>query len=367
MGLFDLFKKKPPATPPPDASVAPDPVAVQETFEQQPEVPARLQPPAAPPVEATQPAQPAVTARAEQSKLRQALNRTRAFLTTAFTTDVDALVDEDFYDELLDGFIRADVGTDLAQSLVERVRGGLADRGMVRKRDVPGVMRDVIGKLLTEVRPLQPLTPGRLSVLLIVGVNGSGKTTLTAKLAKRLKGEGLNVLLAAADTFRAAATDQLRIWAQRAGVEIVSGQEGSDPAAVAFDAAQAATNRGADVLIVDTAGRLQTKSNLMAELGKIARTVEKACPGANVAHILVLDATVGQNAISQAELFNEVCPLSGLALNKIDGTAKGGAILAVVDKLHIPVLYLGVGETMDDLLDFNAAEFAAGLVPEQQA
>jgi fused signal recognition particle receptor len=365
MGLFDLFKKKS-AAPAQSAEAPPAPVPV-ETLEPEvvgePAIQESVQPIQS---QAPQSAQISDIPRQEHSKLRQALNRTRAFITTAFTTDVDALVDEDFYDELLDGFVRADVGNDLANSLVERVRGGLADRGLVRKRDVPSVMRDVIAKLLSDVKPLQPLAPGRLSVLLIVGVNGSGKTTLTAKLAKRLKGDGFNVLLAAADTFRAAATDQLRIWAQRAGVEIVSGQEGSDPAAVVFDAAQAASNRGVDVLIVDTAGRLQTKSNLMAELGKIARTVEKACPGANVAHILVLDATVGQNAISQAELFNEVCPLSGLALNKIDGTAKGGAILAVVDKLHIPVLYLGVGETMEDLLDFNAAEFAGGLVPDQQ-
>lgn len=360
MGLFDLFKKKPApeAAPPESAAVAIDPVAAPQS---------------AAPVEraatvetVVSPSDQSVSAQQGGSRLRQALNRTRAFLTTAFTTDIDALVDDDFYDELLEGFIRADVGADLAGELVDRVRAGLADRGLVRKRDVPLVLRDVLVKLLANVKPVAPLAPGRLSVLLIVGVNGSGKTTLCAKLAHRLKGEGFSVLLAAADTFRAAATDQLRIWAQRAGVEIVSGQEGSDPAAVVFDAAQAASSRGIDVLIVDTAGRLQTKSNLMAELGKIARTVEKACPGASVAHVLVLDATVGQNAVSQAELFNEVCPLSGLALNKIDGTAKGGAILAVVDKLKIPVLYLGVGESMTDLLDFDAAEFASGLVPEQQ-
>lgn len=351
MGLFDLFKKKPAAATA-STSQVPTSEMAPEWVEPQTPIP-------------TEPLQPVSAPKLEHSKLRQALNRTRAFITTAFATDVDALVDEDFYDELLDGFIRADVGTDLANTLVERVRGGLADRGLVGKRDVPSVMRDVLSRLLVDVKPVEPLMPGKLSVLLIVGVNGSGKTTLTAKLANRLKREGFSVLLAAADTFRAAATDQLRIWAQRAGVEIVSGQEGSDPAAVVFDAAQAANNRGTDVLIVDTAGRLQTKGNLMAELEKIARTVEKACPGANVAHILVLDATVGQNAMSQAELFNEVCPLSGLALNKIDGTAKGGAILAVVDRLHIPVLYLGVGETMDDLLDFDAAEFASGLAPEQ--
>jgi len=199
---------------------------------------------------------------------------------------------------------------------------------------------------------------------MLVGVNGSGKTTLAAKLAHRLRLEGRRVLLAAADTFRAAATDQLRIWAQRAGVEIVSGQEGADPASVVFDAAQAATARNVEVLIVDTAGRLQTKKNLMDELGKVARTVDKACPGANVAHVLVLDATVGQNALSQAALFNEACALSGVAITKLDGTAKGGALLAVVSRLKVPVLYTGVGEKLEDLLDFDPAEFAAGLLPE---
>ena len=359
MGLFDLFKKKPQPAPAEVALAEPEvqasPVQIEAT-------PVEQQAPA--PSNTTAQVVPETKPQPSGSRLRQALNRTRAFITTAFTTDIDALVDDDFYDELHEGFLRADVGAELADSLVERVRQGLADRGLVRKRDVPGVMRDVIARLFSDVKPVEPLRPGVLNVLLIVGVNGSGKTTLTAKLANRLKRDGFNVLLAAADTFRAAATDQLRIWAGRAGVEIVSGQEGSDPAAVVFDAAQAAQSRGVEVLIVDTAGRLQTKSNLMAELSKVSRTVEKAVPGANVVNLLVLDATVGQNAISQAELFNEACNLSGLALNKIDGTAKGGAILAVVDKLRIPVLYLGVGETMDDLLDFDAAEFASGLVAQ---
>jgi fused signal recognition particle receptor len=181
------------------------------------------------------------------------------------------------------------------------------------------------------------------------------------------------VLLAAADTFRAAATDQLKVWAGRAGVDIVMGHEGADPASVVFDAVQAAQSRSAEVLIVDTAGRLQTKSGLMAELQKIVRTIDKAyggsgdpgsAPAANIAHLLVLDATVGQNAISQAELFDQACKLTGIAMNKLDGSAKGGALLAVASKLKVPVLYAGLGEGIDDIVDFDPKDFAAGLWPE---
>lgn len=330
MGLFDLFKKKPPAVD--TAGPAP--------------------------------AEP-LSGKAAENRWRTALNRTRAFFTAAFATDPEGLVDEEFYDEVLDALVLADVGTELAVELTEQIKDRMKTAGWVRRADVPRAARQVIASLLADVTQPQPLNPETLSVIMLVGVNGSGKTTLAAKLAHRLKGEGRRVLLAAADTFRAAATNQLRIWAERAGVEIVSGQEGADPASVVFDASQAASARNIDVLLVDTAGRLQTKKNLMDELGKVSRTVEKACPGANIAHILVLDATVGQNALSQAELFNEACQLSGLAITKLDGTAKGGALLAVVRRLKVPVLYTGIGEQLTDMLDFDAAEFAAGLLPEQ--
>jgi len=336
MGLFDLFKKKKPEAP---ADVEP------------PEQPAQQLPPGA--------------EEPQSGRWRTALNRTRAFFTAAFATDPEGLVDEEFYDEVLDALVLADVGSELGTELTEQIKDRMKAEGWVRKADVPRAARRVISELLTDVRQPQPLDPGQLSVIMLVGVNGSGKTTLAAKLAYRLRLEGRRVLLAAADTFRAAATDQLRIWAARAGVDIVSGQEGADPASVVFDAAQAATARRSEVLIVDTAGRLQTKKNLMDELGKVARTVEKACPGASIAHILVLDATVGQNALSQAELFNEACELSGAALTKLDGTARGGALLAVVRRLRIPVLYTGVGEQLEDMLDFDAAEFAAGLFPAE--
>jgi len=331
MGLFDLFKKKP-----------------------------------APEAEAEQPAAAAPPEQTDKraGRWKKALNRTRAFFTAAFATDPEGLVDEEFYDEVLDALVLADVGMELGDTLTARIKDRMREEGFVKKADVPRVLRAIVAELLGDVRAPQPLDPGRLSVIMLVGVNGSGKTTLAAKLAHRLKGEGQNVLLAAADTFRAAATDQLKVWAGRVGVDIVAGQEGADPASVVFDAAQAAAARNAEVLIVDTAGRLQTKKNLMDELAKVVRTVEKACPGANIAHVLVLDATVGQNAVSQAELFNEACNLSGLAITKLDGTAKGGALLAVVDRLRLPVLYTGVGETPEDLLDFDAHEFAAGLLPD---
>jgi fused signal recognition particle receptor len=303
------------------------------------------------------PAVPAV------SRLRAALNRTRAFLATAFSADPGLLADDGYFEELEDALVLADVGAELARELAGRIRRTMAERGLVRRGGAPGVAREVLAAALRDVREPEALKPEALSVLLLVGVNGSGKTTLAAKLAHRLRAAGLRVLLCAADTFRAAAVEQLRIWASRAGVELVAGAQDADPASVVFDAAQAAQARGMQVLIVDTAGRLQTKHNLMAELSKIARTVEKSCPGADVAHILVLDATVGQNALSQAVLFNECCALSGLALTKLDGTAKGGAVFAVVQRLRVPVLYVGVGEKLGDLLDFDAEEFVSGLLP----
>ncbi len=342
MGLFDLFKKKKPAV---DKSAQPETITPED---------------AAPVVEAV----PVEEKQAQRTgRMRRALNRTRAFFATAFATDPEGLVDDEFYDELVDAFVLADVGTGLGQELSDAIQDRMKEAGLVKKADVPGVARELISEILSAGDP-SPLDPDTLSVIMLVGVNGSGKTTLAAKLAHRLNQAGHRVLLAAADTFRAAATDQLRVWAGRVGVDIVAGQEGADPASVVFDAAQAARSRGTDVLIVDTAGRLQTKKNLMDELGKVTRTVDKACPGANVAHILVLDATVGQNALSQAELFNECCALTGLAITKLDGTAKGGALIAVAKQLRVPVLYVGVGETPDDLVDFKPADFAAGLMPD---
>lgn len=339
MGLFDLFKRKPAASPAepvqPPIHAAPD--APVQASAPVPEAPGRL---------------------------RAALNRTRAFLSAAFASDPAALADEGYWADLQEALVLADTGTELAAELTAAIRREMANRGLVKRAAVPEVAAEVIAALLEQTRPAPQLAPDRLAVIMLVGVNGTGKTTLSAKLAARLVGSGRRVLLAAADTFRAAATEQLKVWAARTGAEIVAGQAGADPSSVVFDAVKAALARGMEILIIDTAGRLQTKQNLMAELAKTARTVEKALDGvpASIARILVLDGTVGQNALSQAELFNECCSLDGLAVTKLDGTAKGGAVLAVVKRLGLPVLYLGVGETAEDLLDFDAREFALGLV-----
>lgn len=340
MGLFDLFKRKPSAVP--------------------------AQPPGDNPASETRADASPVKSPASPSRLRLALNRTRAYLSAAFTNDPSALTDEAYWTDLQEALLLADTGNEFAEELAAGIRREMANRGLVRRADVPLMAADVIAALLTKVRPAPQLPPDRLAVIMMVGVNGTGKTTLSAKLAARLVGAGRKVLLAAADTFRAAATEQLRVWAERAGAEIVAGQAGADPSSVVFDAVKAALARGTEILIIDTAGRLQTKQNLMAELSKTARTVEKALAGApaSIAHILVLDATVGQNALSQAELFNQCCSLDGLAVTKLDGTAKGGAVLTVVRKLGLPVLYLGVGEGMEDLLDFDAREFALGLLSD---
>lgn len=363
MGLLDLFKKK----KKPLEEPAQPAVEVQEPDSLDP-VPAPL----AAPLPESMPAQielPATTQSPDsqqsgRSRFRTALNRTRAFFTTAFSSDPAQLVDDAYYDEILDALVLSDVGLELATELVERMRRSMTDLGLAYRRDVPGVARNVLRDVLLDVREAVPLTPGKLNVIMLVGVNGSGKTTISAKLAHRLRQEGLKVLLAAADTFRAAATEQLAVWAERVGVDIVTGQQGADPAAVVFDATQAAAARGIDVLIVDTAGRLQTKHNLMQELSKVTRTIDKACEGASITRILVLDGTVGQNALSQAELFNEACELTGIAMNKLDGTAKGGSLFAVVNRLRIPVLYIGMGEQLDDLLDFDPAEFTSSLIPD---
>ncbi|MCB1215985.1 signal recognition particle-docking protein FtsY [bacterium] len=364
MGLLDLFKRK---KKPEDA-----PVPAAEPALEQPQAkvdaPAELpaDPPVAAPEEAAAPAAPPQPAdpAAGRSRFRTALNRTRAFFTSAFSSDPGQLVDDAYYEDILDALLLSDVGMELATELVERMRREMRDRGLAYRRDVPPVAREVLQGVLADVREPVPLVPDRLNVIMLVGVNGSGKTTISAKLANRLRAEGLKVILAAADTFRAAATEQLSVWAGRIGVDIVTGQQGADPAAVVFDATQAAAARGMDVLIVDTAGRLQTKHNLMQELSKVTRTIDKACEGAAVTRILVLDATVGQNAMSQAELFNEACELTGVAMNKLDGSAKGGTLFAVVNSLKIPVLYIGVGEQIDDLLDFDPVEFTTGLIPD---
>ena len=262
---------------------------------------------------------------------------------------------ESTWKQLEDLLIKADVGPRGAEDLVGRVRGRF-----VNGADPEGVLHDEIVAVLGEDRDLH-LSNGKLAVILIVGVNGSGKTTTVGKLAKRLAGQGHTVSLAASDTFRAAAGEQLDVWAKRAGAHIVSQQRGADPGAVAFDAVKSATARGSDVLIVDTAGRLHTKTPLMDELAKVKRVIEKA--GAEIAEtLLILDATTGQNGIAQARAFTESVELTGVVLTKMDGSARGGVVLAVREELGVPVRFVGVGESADDLRPFRAEAFADGLL-----
>ena len=272
-------------------------------------------------------------------------------------------VDEDFFDELEETLIMGDVGANVTMNIMDQLRDRVRHAGITDPSEVLGQLREIITGLMGEESPLDLST--KPSVVLVIGVNGVGKTTTIGKMAAYLRGEGKQVLLAAADTFRAAAADQLAIWADRAGVELIRHEEGSDPASVVFDAIHAGKSRGADVILCDTAGRLHNKKNLMDELGKIARVVSRELPDAAVEVLLVLDATTGQNAISQARSFQEAAGITGIVLTKLDGTAKGGAVIGIREELGVPVKFIGVGEGIDDLRPFVPAEFAAALFEGQ--
>jgi fused signal recognition particle receptor len=291
-------------------------------------------------------------------RLRATLARTREALGAHLDALLAGPLDDRFFDELEEALIRADVGPGLAAEIVRRLReqaDGAGTPGELRAR-LAGIVADLLGAPHT--LRLEPPP----AVVLILGVNGSGKTTTIGKLAHRLRGAGRRVLLAAADTFRAAAIEQLEIWGARAGAPVVRHKEGADPAAVVFDAAQAARARGVDVLIVDTAGRLHTKSNLMEELKKIDRIVARALPDAPVERLLVLDATTGQNGLAQARHFHRAVGLTGLVLTKLDGTARGGIAVAVARDLRVPIAFIGTGEGLDDLDPFDPSAFAAALL-----
>jgi fused signal recognition particle receptor len=271
-------------------------------------------------------------------------------------------IDEELYDELEEVLIQADVSVSTATALVDEVRKRVKSEHITQTDEVEPILRAEMVRLLESVaQPLTQPKKGELTVFLVVGVNGAGKTTTIGKLAARYKAAGLQVLLGAADTFRAAAIEQLEVWSERAQVGLIKHQEGSDPAAVAFDSIRAARARNADVVIIDTAGRLQTKTHLMQELAKINRVVERELGRKADETLLVLDATTGQNGLSQARLFSEATPVSGVALTKLDGTARGGIILSVTDELKLPVKLIGIGEGIDDLRDFDAASFVAAL------
>ena len=270
-------------------------------------------------------------------------------------------IDEDFYDELEESLIMADLGAAVAADAVKELRKVVYEKSIQRGDDVKQALRDILEKKL-EVGDTNLDLSTTPSVVLIIGVNGVGKTTSIGKLASRYKKQGKRVLLGAADTFRAAAADQLEIWADRAGVEIVRSREGADPGAVLFDSLQAAKARNVDVVFCDTAGRLHNKANLMQELAKLRKIIDRETPDAAKETLLVLDATTGQNGLQQAKVFRETAGLTGIILTKLDGTAKGGICVAIAQELGVPVKFVGLGEGIDDLQPFDAKEYVNALI-----
>lgn len=299
-------------------------------------------------------------------KLKAGLTKTREGLVSKVNSLISGhkQIDEEFFEELEEILIQSDVGVDTSLSLVERVRQTAKEKKATSGEEVKEILKEEIKQILAAASHSINLQPNSLTVILVVGVNGAGKTTTIGKLAAGFVKDGKKVVLAAADTFRAAAIEQLEVWAQRSGAQLIKHQEGSDPAAVAFDGLQAARSRGADVLLIDTAGRLQNKKNLMNELNKIVRVLKREIPEAPHEVLLVLDATTGQNALSQALIFKETASVTGIVLTKLDGTAKGGVIIPVADQVSIPVKYIGVGEGIDDLKPFQAGEFVEALFAE---
>ena len=297
------------------------------------------------------------------SKLREGLGKTRDALMGGIESVMRSFVkiDEDFLDELEEILITSDVGVGASEEIIEELRERIRDDRIKTREDTMAALREIISGMIGESEPLKLDTVP--SVILVIGVNGVGKTTSVGKISARLKAEGKKVVVAAADTFRAAAIDQLAVWCERAGVTLIKQSEGSDPAAVVYDAANYARSKGADVLIVDTAGRLHNKKNLMNELAKINRVIDRELPGASRENLLVLDATTGQNAIIQAKEFGEAADITGLVLNKLDGTAKGGIVLSIRRELGLPVKFIGVGEKIDDMQPFDAQEFITALFP----
>ena len=299
------------------------------------------------------------------SKIKQGLQKTKESfiskvqkITNSFTK-----IDEELFEELEETLVMSDVGVVTAQEICERLRKKIKETGVTDPKEIKGMMKEIIAEMLGEDEGLSLNT--KPSVILVIGVNGVGKTTSIGKIAAQLKKDGKKVVLGAADTFRAAAIEQLGIWAERAGVSMVKSVEGTDPASVVFDTISSAKSKGADVIICDTAGRLHNKKNRMDELAKINRVIARELPDSSVETLLVLDAATGQNAVNQAREFKNVADITGIVLTKLDGTAKGGIIVAIRNELNIPVKFVGVGEGIDDLQPFNAAEFADGIFEEQ--
>ena len=290
------------------------------------------------------------------SKTRSALSGTLGSLFTGFSE-----IDDDFYDELEECLILADLGVDTALKAVSNLRKAVKEQHLKTTEEAKVALKQILVEMLNVGETALNLST-KPSVVLVIGVNGVGKTTTIGKLATRLVGEGKSVLLVAGDTFRAAAADQLEIWAERSGAAIVRQNEGADPASVVYDGIQSAKAKGVDVILVDTAGRLHNKQNLMNELNKISRIVERELPDAAREVLLVLDGTTGQNGLIQAKQFKEIAGVTCVALTKLDGTAKGGIVIAVADNLGLPVKYVGVGEKAEDLMPFEAEAFVEALI-----
>ena len=299
------------------------------------------------------------------SRINKGLKKTRENMSGAIDSMLHGKteIDDEFYDELEEILVMGDVGCMTASEIVEKLRERVMKKHLRKPEAVKNEIKEIVAEMLEGGEEMSLITLP--SVILVIGVNGVGKTTTIAKLAALYKKQGRRVMLAAGDTFRAAASEQLEIWASRAGVPIVSAGEGADPAAVIFDTVKSATARGYDMVIADTAGRLHNKSNLMAELSKISRSVKKASPEASLETLLVLDAITGQNAISQAKEFCKAADATGIILTKLDGTAKGGCVVAVKQRLGLPVRFIGVGEGIDDLLPFTPEGFVEELLPRE--
>ena len=299
-------------------------------------------------------------------KIKEGLKKTRESISGQINSMLHSFtkIDEELFEELEELLIMGDVGMNTAEKICDEVRKKVREQGIKDPNEVMGVLENVVEEMLSGDEELHLNT--KPAVILVIGVNGVGKTTTIGKLASRLKSEGKSVILGAADTFRAAAIEQLEVWAQRANVPMIKHNEGADPAAVVFDTIAAAKARNCDIVICDTAGRLHNKKNLMDELSKISRTIEKVLPGCDKEILLVLDATTGQNAVNQAREFQSAAGITGIILTKLDGTAKGGVVLPIREDLNLPVKFVGVGEQVDDLQPFNAHDFAKALFTREK-
>ena len=298
------------------------------------------------------------------SKIKEGLKKTRDSISNGVISILNSFtkIDDELFEELEETLVMADVGVTTSTEICDRLRKKIKETGVTDPKEIKGMMKEIIAEMLGDNEGLKLDT--KPSVILVIGVNGVGKTTSIGKIAAKLQSEDKKVVLGAADTFRAAAIDQLGIWADRAGVSMVKSVEGTDPASVVFDTIASAKSKGADVIICDTAGRLHNKKNLMDELAKINRVIARELPDSSVETLLVLDAATGQNAVNQAREFKNAADITGIVLTKLDGTAKGGIIIAISNELNIPVKFVGVGEGIDDLQPFDAAEFADGIFEE---